>query len=151
MKIIGTVALGRDAEIKYLPAGAQVMNFSGAFNYGKKGDDGKRPSQWVEFAMFGERVEKIAGYMLKGTRVLVFASDPRIETYTDRDGQVRAKMVARVDDIEFASSQRDQADGAGHTKGISPTQPGSKRTKQRTARPPQQRSGPDDFADDIPF
>jgi single-strand DNA-binding protein len=40
-----------------------VANVSLAFTYGKKGDDGKRPTQWVDASLWGQRAESLAPYI----------------------------------------------------------------------------------------
>lgn len=107
MKLIGMVRLGRDAETRFTQTGDAVCSFSGAFNYGRKGDDGRQPSQWVEFSLWGSRAEKLAEYLLKGTQLFVVASEAHVETYEKRDGGSGVKLVARVDDLQFAGSKAD--------------------------------------------
>jgi single-strand DNA-binding protein len=104
MNLIGLARLGRDIELRNLNDGTAVGNLSLAFNYGKKGQDGKRPSQWVDAAIFGDRATKLAGYLTKGTQVCVVLSDPHIETYEKKDGGMGFKLAAKVDSLEFASS-----------------------------------------------
>ena len=44
MKAQGLARIGKDAEVRYTPGGTAVANVSLAFTFGKKGDDGKRPT-----------------------------------------------------------------------------------------------------------
>jgi single-strand DNA-binding protein len=158
MKLVGIVRLGRDAEMRYTPAGLPICNFSGAFNYGRKDEDGQKPSQWVEFALFGDRGDKVVSYLLKGTAVLVWASDPHVETYEKRDGGTGVKLVARVDDFEFAGV-RQQEDGHAAAPAAAPTgrpqyPPATSQAVAKArekAAAPKSGTGFDDMDDDIPF
>ena len=45
MILTGLARIGKDAELRYTASNEPVANLSLAFNYGRKGDDGKRPTQ----------------------------------------------------------------------------------------------------------
>jgi single-strand DNA-binding protein len=109
MNLIGLARLGRDIEIRHLADGTAVGNLYLAFNYGKKGKDGKRLSQWIDASIFGDRATKLVEYLVKGTQVFVILSDPHIETYEKKDGGSGVKLAARVDSLEFASSSSNDA------------------------------------------
>ena len=47
-KMIGMMRLGRDAELRYTPNNEPVTNLSLAYAHGKAGQDGKRPTQWID-------------------------------------------------------------------------------------------------------
>lgn len=140
MLLTGIVRLGRDAEIRYPPAGEKVANLALAFNYGKKDASGKRAAQWVDAALWGDRAEALAQYLLKGTAIGVTIADPHIETYTTRDGKPGSKLVGRVIDLEFAGGARQE--GAPAT---------ARTTSAPAAAPAAAASGFADFEDDIPF
>ena len=53
MILTGLARIGKDAELRYTASNEPVANISLAFNYGRKGDDGKRPTQWIEASMWG--------------------------------------------------------------------------------------------------
>lgn len=103
MILTGLATLGRDAEVRFLPDGKAVANLALATNYGKKDGEGHRPTQWIDASLWGERAEKLAPYLLKGTKVVVVLEEPHIETY-EKDGRTVPKLVARVSSIEFAGS-----------------------------------------------
>jgi single-strand DNA-binding protein len=145
MKLIGVVRLGRDAEVRYAPSGDPVASFSGAYNYGRKDGDGKRPTQWVELTLWGSRAEKLGGHLKKGAQLFVVASDVHIETYAKRDGSPGWKFTARVDDIEFVGARQD-----GEQREEVPA-PRAAAPVQRPAAKPASGTGFDDMDDDIPF
>lgn len=99
MKLIGVVRLGRDAELRHTGSGDAVVSFSGAYEYGRKGNDGKRPSQWADFAMYGKRAESLCQYLTKGSQVMVYGGSPHIETFEKRDGTFGVKLSCVIDDI----------------------------------------------------
>ncbi len=134
MKANGLARIGRDAEVRFTPSGAAVANVSLAFTYGKKGDDGKRPTQWVDASLWGQRVESLAPYLTKGKQIVAYLEDVHIQTYTKGDGTQASKMAARIADLEFVAGG-EQAE----------TKP-----KPQAAPAQQQGSGFEDF-DDIDF
>jgi single-strand DNA-binding protein len=138
MKANGLARIGRDAEIRYTPGGAAVANVSLAFTYGKKGDDGKRPTQWVDASLWGQRVESLAPYLTKGKQIVAYLEDVHIQTYTKGDGTQASKIAARIADLEFVAGG-EQAE----------SQPRQQPKPQ--AAPQSQGSGFDDMSDDIPF
>lgn len=150
MQMIGLIRLGRDAELKQTPAGMAVLEFSGVYDVQVKRE--KAP-QWVEFSMFGKRAESLAQYMTKGKQVVVSASAPRVEVFQKRDGTSGVKMVAVVENVEFAGSAaqdaRRDAQPAGDTQG-------QERQQQPARSAESGRDGGDsdpfaDMDDNIPF
>ena len=136
MKANGLARIGKDAEVRYTPGGAAVANVSLAFTYGKKGDDGKRPTQWVDASLWGQRVESLAPYLTKGKQIVAYLEDVHIQTYTKGDGTQASKMAARIADLEFVA-------GGEQTESQPKPQP--------KPAPAQADSGFDDFPDDVPF
>jgi single-strand DNA-binding protein len=103
MKAHGICRVGKDAEVRFTPGGAAVANVSLAFTYGKKGDDGKRPTQWVDASLWGQRVESLAPYLTKGKQIVAYLEDVHIQTYTKGDGTQASKIAARIADLEFVA------------------------------------------------
>ncbi|UCV00255.1 single-stranded DNA-binding protein [Acidovorax radicis] len=148
-KMYGLMRLGRDAEVKTLPSGKQVANLSLVYNFGQKEGD-EYPSQWIDAAFWGERAEKLAPFLLKGSLHLFTLGDVHIEKYTDKDGYEAQKLAARVDDVELGP-KRDTGQGG------SDSQPqrrpaAAPAPTSRPAPPPQSGgSGFDEMEDSIPF
>ena len=134
----GVFRLGRDAEVRYTQGGDAVCSLSLAYNYGRKGDDGKKPTQWIEAALWGKRAETLASYLLKGTMIYACLGDLHIEEFESKNGH-GVKIAAHIDDLEFAG-------------GNSVEQSQQQRQQpQRQAPKPRQQPHADDFDDDIPF
>ena len=98
----GLARIGRDAEIRKTQGGEAVASLSLAFNYGRKGEDGKQPTQWVDGALWGKRAESLAQYLVKGQSVMVTLQDVHVETFRKSDGTDGVKLAGRVADIAFA-------------------------------------------------
>lgn len=138
MILTGLARLGRDASLRYTGAGDPVLDMALAFNYGQKGQDNKRPSQWIEASLWGKRAEALAQHLTKGAAIDVVLTDPHIETWTKKDQTTGFKLVARVEMIDFTA--RPDGDRQGSTK---PQAPADKK--------PAAPGSFDDFEDDVPF
>jgi single-strand DNA-binding protein len=140
-QLIGLARLGRDAELRYTQSGDPVAALSLAFSYGRKGEDGKRPTQWVDAAIWGKLAEAITPYLTKGAAVFVVLDDVHIETFQKRDGGEGHKLAGRVSTIELAGVPQAQ-----DPKPAPKPAPASKPApRQQTG------TGFDDMDDDIPF
>lgn len=144
MKAHGLARIGRDAEVRYTPSGTAVANVSLAFTYGKKGEDGKRPTQWVDASLWGQRVESAAPHLQKGKQIVAYLEDVNTQSYIKGDGTQQTKMVARLADFEFVS------DGSNDNQRTAPAQPQRQAPRQTSTA---QNSGFDDMDNDldIPF
>ena len=105
MKLIGVGRLGKDAELRRTGQGKPVVNMSVAWNYGKPDQDGKKPSQWIDIAFFGERAEKVAPYLKKGTELFLDIQDAHVETYKRQDGETGYKLTGTVFEVHFVGSK----------------------------------------------
>lgn len=139
MKPQGLARLGRDAEVRFTNDGTPVASLSLAFSYGKKGQDGKRPTQWVDGSLWGARAEALAPYLTKGAMVVAYLDDVHIETYQGRNGEGH-KLAGRVTDLELVPTGQREESAAPQRQASAP----------RPAPAPAS-SGFDDMDDDIPF
>lgn len=110
MLLAGLARLGNDTVVRYTPDNKPVMDLSLAFSYGKKGPDGKRPTQWVSATMWGDRVEKLSQHLVKGQQLFVTLGEPHIEEYKRKDGTEGMSLRARLNELEFAGEPRNKAD-----------------------------------------
>jgi single-strand DNA-binding protein len=92
---------GLDAELRFTNQSEPVATLSLAFSYGRKGDDGKRPTQWLKASFWGKRAESLAPYLLKGGLVAVTLDEVHIETFEGQNGP-GYNLVGKVMDIELA-------------------------------------------------
>jgi len=145
MKLIGIARLGRDAEVRYTTDGTPVANFSAAFNYGRKDDQGKRPSQWVRFSLWGERAEKLGEWLTKGRELFITASDVHVEAFEGKEGR-GFNLVAKVDDLAFTSGTKEQ-----QGQGAPAPAPRAAAPAAGPRAAPKSNTGFDDMDDEIPF
>jgi len=61
--LLGLFRLGRDAELRTTANGDSVASMALAYNYGRRDDSGKQPTQWLDAALWGERASKLAEYL----------------------------------------------------------------------------------------
>lgn len=103
-KIIVSGGLGRDAELKGLPSGKYVLEFSIAVNSGY-GDNKK--TYWWKAKMFGERAVKLAEHFTKGTKLMI-EGVPELREYEAKDGGgKRISPEIFVTDFEFIGGKKD--------------------------------------------
>ncbi len=90
--------LTRDPEVKALPSGMQVTNFSIATNRVYKDRDGAKQEQtdFHNIVVFGRQAETVGQYLKKGSSAYV---EGRLQTRSwDKDGvkQYRTEVIAEV-------------------------------------------------------
>ena len=88
--------LTRDPEMKALPSGQNVTNFSVATNQTWKDKDGKQQdaTEYHNVVVFGKTAENVAKYLTKGNAVYI---EGRLQTRSwEKDGakQYRTEIVA---------------------------------------------------------
>jgi single-strand DNA-binding protein len=130
LTIAGT--LGKDAEVRYLPNGDAVCNFSVADSKGK--DQG---AIWWNCQLFGKRAESLSQYLTKGQAVTVSGNITERE-WNDKEGNKRKSMDVRVQDVALQGGRKEQQE----------ERPAPRQAPKPASRPA---SGFDDLDDDIPF
>ncbi|MCC7549628.1 MAG: single-stranded DNA-binding protein [Burkholderiales bacterium] len=153
-KVILIGNLGRDPEVRYLPSGEAVANFSIATTekWKDKAGETQEQTEWHRVSFFGRQAEICGEYLRKGSSVYV---EGRLQTrkWTDKDGNERTTTEIRGDRMQMLGS-RGGAGGAGaETReadygGGESTAPARKSAPSGAAKKP---SGFDDLDDDIPF
>jgi single-strand DNA-binding protein len=135
--------IGRDAELRRTSSGDAVCSVPVAVDYGRKGPDGKKPTQWYEATLWGKQAEALAPYLLKGKQVFLTGTDLHIESFSKADGSQGTKLVCRAGEIKFASDGQQQQ-----------AAPQQRQQPQRQAPQQSQQAAPPDAFDDsldIPF
>jgi single-strand DNA-binding protein len=101
------IRLGKDTEVRFTQSGDPVASVVGVYNYGRKGQDGKRPGQWIDLSLWGKRAESLAQYLTKGKQVWVVIDDVHIETYQSQKGEGH-KLVGKIVELELIGSYTEQ-------------------------------------------
>ena len=99
----GVFRIGRDAEVRNTGTGEAVCNLSLAYNHGRKGEDGNRPTQWLDASLWGKRATALSEYLVKGQMIYAVINDPHIEEFKKSDGTKGIKMAGSVGEIELVS------------------------------------------------
>src|SRR5262245_34919543 len=107
IQIIGN--LGRDPELRYTPNGRPVATFSVAVNQSTKNqqtNEWVEATDWFRVSVWGDRAERAAENLRKGSRVLV---DGRFRTreYETKDGRKGLSLEISADNV-LGLDRRDQ-------------------------------------------
>ena len=155
-KVILVGNLGRDPEMRYMPSGDAIANFSVATTDSWKDKNGQKQerTEWHRISMFGKLAEIAGEYLKKGSSVYV---EGRLQTreWTDKEGVARKTTEIVADRMQMLGGRSTggntyevMEDDAGATE---PRQAAAKPAASAAAKPAGGGSNFDDFEDDIPF
>lgn len=138
--------LGRDPEMRYLPSGDPVVNFSIAVGRRRRGTDGNwiDETDWFRVNCFRRNAEVADQYLRKGSQVLV-DGQLQIRQYTGNDGVERTSVEVNCDNFTMLGS-RDDAAGGGRDLAPAGASPGGEQDPRKS----RDNDDFDDF-DDVPF
>ncbi|MES2208778.1 MAG: single-stranded DNA-binding protein [Chloroflexota bacterium] len=119
IQIIGN--LGRDPELRYTPNGRPVATFSVAVNQATKNQQSGEwieATDWFRVSVWGDRAERAAENLRKGSRVFV---DGRFRTreYETNDGRKGMSLDVSADNV-MGLDKRDQEGGFTGAPGAAP-------------------------------
>ena len=100
-KVIMAGNLTKDPEIRYIPSGTPVTNFSIAVNHRyRQGDELKDDVTYIDIVVFGKQAENCSQYLNKGDGVLV---EGRLQQrrWEGEDGQKKSKYEVVAQNIRF--------------------------------------------------
>ena len=123
--------LGKDAELRKIASGDDVLSFSVADSQGRE-----KPTIWWNCQLWGKRAVSLQQYLNKGQQVTVSGTVTERE-WTDKDGQKRKSMEVRVNDLALQGGKQQ---GERAPASAAPA-----------AKPAPVGSGFDDINDDVPF
>lgn len=110
--------LGSDAEVKTTNGGTKLAAFSVADEIGW-GD--KKRTQWIKCSWFGDRAEKAAKHMTKGSMVEVVGV-PQVEVWTKKDGAAAGTLSITVSEVRFhGGGKKDDGPVADRARATAPT------------------------------
>lgn len=110
-KFIGIGNLGRDPEMRFMPNGNAVCNFSIAISEkykDKVSGEWKEVTEWVNIAMFGRLAEIAGEYLHKGSKVYI-EGKLKTEKYTDKTGVEKFSTKVVAEKMELLSSRNEGA------------------------------------------
>ncbi len=105
--IIGN--LGQTPEMKFLPDGRPVTNFSVATNRRWTNSDGSQGEEvtWFRASCFGKLAETTNQYLEKGRQVMVIGR-VKANAYIDREGVARASLDLVAAEVKFLGNGSSQ-------------------------------------------
>ena len=110
IQIIGN--LGRDPELRYTPNGRPVASFTVAVNQSQKNQQSGEwieSTDWFRVSVWGDRGERVAENLRKGSRVFVDGRF-RAREYEANDGQKRMSLDITADTV-LGLDKREQGEG----------------------------------------
>ena len=142
--------LTADPEIRTMPNGEQVANFSIALNERYKAKDGNivENVEYVRIVVY-RRLAEIAGqYLHKGSQVYI---DGRLKTrkWQDNNGQDRYTTEIQGDNLQMLGGRNQEM--GGYAPAQSAPQPSYQSRPAQSAPTPQAEPPMDAFDDNIPF
>jgi single-strand DNA-binding protein len=131
-KIIVVGNLGGDPEMRYMPDGTAVTNFSVATNRRWNDRNTGQPvdeTTWFRVSVWGRQAETANQYLSKGRKVLVEgrmrpdpeSGGPRI--WTGQDGAPRASYEITAESVKFIGGRDEATDFGGGSDGFSDSAP----------------------------
>lgn len=115
-KVIIVGNLGNDPEMRYMPDGTAVTNFSVATNRrwtDRATGEPRDETTWFRVSVWRQQAETANQYLSKGQKVLVEGrmrpdsqtGGPRL--WTGQDGTIRASYEVTADSVRFLSSREE--------------------------------------------
>lgn len=150
----------RDVELRRTQSGMPIASFGMAVNDRRKNaqtGEWEDMANWVDVVGFGERWEKLAGYITKGTKLTV-RGKLRYSSWQAQDGSKRSKLDVVAEDVELpprsaqggAQGGYQQQGGGYNPSGYSAHQ-NAPQQPQGYQQAPQQAPVSSVYEDDIPF
>lgn len=139
--------LGNDPEVRYMPSGEAVANFSVATTSrwkDKQSGEQKEHTEWHRCVAFSKDADTIAKYLKKGSQVYV-EGELRTNKYDDKEGITRYSTEIRVRRFSFLDRKGDSAPAGRSKPGAPAAKPDPK------GDPDDPGASEEDFDDDIPF
>lgn len=153
-KVILVGNLGNDPEVKYMPSGGAVTNFSLATTDSwKDKTSGERVdrTEWHRVVFFNRLAEIAGEYLKKGSQVYIEGA-LRTRKWQDQGGQDRYTTEIVGSEMQMLGSR---SGGSGSfdqpPSNQQPSKPNQPQQQNRPNQAPQAPQNFDDFDDDIPF
>lgn len=89
--------VGREPELRNLPAGDPILTWSLAVDTGTRE---KPATMWLDCKLFGKRAAALAAYISKGSKLTVSGRLAQ-EEYTSKTGEQKTALRLSVDQVEL--------------------------------------------------
>jgi single-strand DNA-binding protein len=134
IQIIGNV--GKDPEIRAMPSGDLVANFSVATSekWKDKAGELQTKTEWHNVTVYGKLAEICEKYLKSGKMVFIQGSVVS-QKYTDKNGIEKRSTHIKADTIRLLGGEKTDTN----------------KSTQNNSKPPSTGSGFDDMDDSIPF
>ena len=147
-KVILVGYLGRDPEVRYMPNGDAVCNFSIATSESWKDQSGQRQerTEWHAITLYRKLAEIAGQYLKKGSLVCI---EGKIQSrkYTDKQGVERTAYEIIGNEMKMLGGRNDNPQPAPSTQSSAPPAPPRAQGAQSAASV----QPAADIDDDIPF
>ncbi|TMI90246.1 MAG: single-stranded DNA-binding protein [Bacillati bacterium ANGP1] len=104
-RIILIGRLTRDPELRYVPSGAPVANFTLAVDRPFRDQQGNRETDFIDIVAWRKLAEQVSQYMTKG-RMVAVEGRLQLRSYETQDGQKRKVAEVVADGIRFLDRGR---------------------------------------------
>ena len=151
-KVILIGNLGKDPEMRYLPSGEAIANFSVATSESwtdKTSGDKKEQTEWHRVVFFGRTAEVVGQYVKKGSKIYV---EGRLQTrkWQDKEGQDRYTTEIRGDVMRMLDRRGEGSASIDHESPAAEA-PSRRPAAPAKAAPARAASGFEDMDDYINF
>ena len=142
--LVGNV--GKDPEVKFLPSGSAVANFTLATSERFKDKSGElqERTEWHSLVAYQRLAEIVRDYVKKGSKLYI---EGRIQTrsWDDKDGQKKYKTEIVVNELVLLSARGEGESGGSYTRS------GSSYDQRQPSPPDDLVQSTEITDDDIPF
>lgn len=108
-KVILIGRLGKDVELKYIPNGNAVANFTVATNENWKDKNGQKQekTEWHRIVVWGKSAENCNNYIAKGSQVFI---EGKLQTRTWEDKQGKKNYTTEIiaSNVQFLDTKKNQ-------------------------------------------
>lgn len=142
--------LGKDPEVRYLPNGNAVANFSLATTEkwkDKTSGEAKEQTEWHRVTVFDKLAEIVGQYLKKGSLVYI-CGKIKTRKYTDKDGTEKYTTEIHANEMKMLGG-RESSDDQPQRQAPQPDKAGQ--WKAGAPAKPKSSGGFEDMDSDVPF
>ena len=135
-------------ELRYIPNGSAIMQFSVAIGESRKDDSGQwiDKTTWVRCEAWGGSAEYMDRNAQKGTQVRITAKVEVKEWEDKQTGQKRSSTIFKAKEIQIIGNRKESSSNQAGSQ-----QPARQPQQSQQRQPAQHNEPPMDWDDNIPF